>query len=79
MHRILFKPAIRSAGYPANLKAGYRILAGYPAGYLVPTGVMVPGLTGYPVVRVISGFRPDIKTGQIIRPAGYRYLVHLLC
>jgi hypothetical protein len=25
MHRILFLPDIRPAGYPANLKAGYRI------------------------------------------------------
>jgi hypothetical protein len=25
MHRILFLPDIRLAGYPANLKAGYRI------------------------------------------------------
>jgi hypothetical protein len=45
MHRILFSPNIRLAGYPVNLKAGYRISGkgripdigpdtGYPAGYL---------------------------------------------
>jgi hypothetical protein len=41
MHRILFLPDIRPAGYPANSKAGYRMSGkgripdiGYPAGWL---------------------------------------------
>jgi hypothetical protein len=29
MHRILFLPDIRPAGYPANPKAGYPVRAGY--------------------------------------------------
>jgi hypothetical protein len=38
MHRILFLPEIRPAGYPANPKAGYRISGvtiWYPSGYRI--------------------------------------------
>jgi hypothetical protein len=72
MHRILFLPDFRPAGYLANPNAGYRIsgkgripywisltLAGYPDGY------PVSGLTGYPAGQ--SGIRSDTgyKKGRI--------------
>jgi hypothetical protein len=61
MHRILFLPDIRLAGYPANPKAGYRI-SGWPDIRLIQK----PD-TGYPVRAGyrISGRILDLTTTGI--------------
>jgi hypothetical protein len=64
MHRILFLPDIRPAGYPADPKALFEEKLNKLLDQLNIAGYPVSGLTRYPAGQ--SGIRPD--TGYKKRP-----------
>jgi hypothetical protein len=73
MHRILFLPDIRPAGYPANPKAGYQISSRISGNGRIPDIRPDTWLDNYIFGKIskgnlVSGRIPNIKKGPIIRP-----------